>query len=213
MQYFVCESDTYIQPSISNFRIPQFHYVFVTKLISKEKNISGTNLISEITNQQNCSTFDISCIPQTLRPYPGADLEENKENVCFPQNLTSLSTTSQSADTEVTEVTEVTDLAKVEEEVGGQEGGGQEVGGETEAGRVLHPELKQILGQSHLDHAISLPLITALCNDTSLVHTSRSHSGSRSSYDTSTIRSTESRLTRLSHDTDRTTDPHPSHMP
>lgn len=64
---------------------------------------------------------------------------------------------------------------------------------------VLHPELKQILGQSE---AISLPLITALCNDSSLVQSSRSQSGSRSSYDTSTVRSTDSRLTRLSHDTD-----------
>ncbi|KAH9492923.1 FERM domain-containing protein 6 [Bulinus truncatus] len=63
----------------------------------------------------------------------------------------------------------------------------------------LHPELKQILGQSH---AISLPLITALCNDASLMQTSRSQSGSRSSYDTSTVRSTDSRLTRLSHETD-----------
>ncbi|CAL1526866.1 unnamed protein product [Lymnaea stagnalis] len=63
----------------------------------------------------------------------------------------------------------------------------------------LHPELKQILGQSH---AISLPLITALCNDSSLMQTSRSQSGSRSSYDTSTVRSTDSRLTRFSHETD-----------
>lgn len=64
---------------------------------------------------------------------------------------------------------------------------------------VLHPELKQILGQSQ---AISLPLITALCNDSSLMQASRSQSGSRSSYDTSTVRSTDSRLTRFSHDTD-----------
>ncbi|RUS84496.1 hypothetical protein EGW08_007735 [Elysia chlorotica] len=63
----------------------------------------------------------------------------------------------------------------------------------------LHPELKHILGQSH---AISLPLITALCNDSTLMQDSRSQSGSRSSYDTSTVRSTDSRLTRLSHDTD-----------
>uniref|UniRef100_A0A2C9KW49 FERM domain-containing protein n=1 Tax=Biomphalaria glabrata TaxID=6526 RepID=A0A2C9KW49_BIOGL len=64
---------------------------------------------------------------------------------------------------------------------------------------MLHPELKQILGQSH---AISLPLITALCNDSTLMQASRSQSGSRSSYDTSTVRSTDSRLTRLSHETD-----------
>uniref|UniRef100_A0A0B7AQB2 Uncharacterized protein n=1 Tax=Arion vulgaris TaxID=1028688 RepID=A0A0B7AQB2_9EUPU len=63
----------------------------------------------------------------------------------------------------------------------------------------LHPELKQILGQSH---AFSLPLMTALCNDSSLMQASRSQSGSRSSYETSTMRSTDSRLTRLSHDTD-----------
>ncbi|CAG5129827.1 unnamed protein product [Candidula unifasciata] len=63
----------------------------------------------------------------------------------------------------------------------------------------LHPELKQILGQSH---AFSLPLMTALCNDSSLMEASRSQSGSRSSYETSTVRSSDSRLTRLSHDTD-----------
>lgn len=63
----------------------------------------------------------------------------------------------------------------------------------------LHPELKQILGQTH---AFSLPLMTALCNDSTLMQASRSQSGSRSSYDTSTVRSTDSRLTRFSHDTD-----------
>lgn len=69
----------------------------------------------------------------------------------------------------------------------------------THAKANLHPELKQILGQSH---AFSLPLMTALCNDSTLMEASRSQSGSRSSYETSTVRSSDSRLTRLSHDTD-----------
>ncbi|XP_059169810.1 protein expanded-like isoform X2 [Physella acuta] len=97
------------------------------------------------------------------------EMEENKENLC-------------NKDMEMKE--------KVEDSVGTQPGHNK---------GSLHPELKQILGQSH---AISLPLITALCNDSSLMQTSRSQSGSRSSYDTSTVRSTDSRLTRLSHETD-----------
>ena len=138
-------------------------------------------------------------ISQVVQASPGAELDENKENVCFPQNLIQASPEAESsAGTEVTDQPKVTEIDDQEEVRGHQ----PEARGQGESGRVLHPELKQILGQSHIDHAISLPLITALCNDTSLVHASRSHSGSRSSYDTSTVRSTDSHRTRLSHDTD-----------
>ncbi|XP_046351374.1 uncharacterized protein LOC124131899 [Haliotis rufescens] len=63
---------------------------------------------------------------------------------------------------------------------------------------TLHPELAEICHQSH---ALSLPLITALCNDQTLMHTN-SGSGSCGSYDTSTLRSTDSRHSRISHETD-----------
>jgi hypothetical protein len=64
---------------------------------------------------------------------------------------------------------------------------------------ILHPEIEEIRGQSH---AFSLPFITALCNDKTLqpIH---SRSGSiAGSYDMSSIRSTDSRISRISHDTD-----------
>ncbi|XP_053395461.1 protein expanded-like [Mercenaria mercenaria] len=64
---------------------------------------------------------------------------------------------------------------------------------------VLHPEIEEIRGKSH---AFSLPFITALCNDKTLqpIH---SRSGSiAGSYDMSSIRSTDSRISRISHDTD-----------
>lgn len=51
---------------------------------------------------------------------------------------------------------------------------------------ALHPELEEILGQSH---AHSLPFITALCND---LMTGSAHSSLGSSYDTATLRSTDS---------------------
>ncbi|KAL4237397.1 FERM domain-containing protein 6 [Mactra antiquata] len=64
---------------------------------------------------------------------------------------------------------------------------------------VLHPEIEEIRGKSH---AFSLPFITALCNDKSLLPV-HSHSGSViGSYDMSSIRSTDSRISRISHDTD-----------
>lgn len=64
---------------------------------------------------------------------------------------------------------------------------------------VLHPEIEEIRGKSH---AFSLPFITALCNDKTLqpIH---SRSGSiAGSYDMSSLRSTDSRISRISHDTD-----------
>lgn len=64
---------------------------------------------------------------------------------------------------------------------------------------VLHPEIEEIRGQSH---AFSLPFITALCNDKSLLPL-HSNSGSiAGSYDMSSIRSTDSRISRISHETD-----------
>lgn len=64
---------------------------------------------------------------------------------------------------------------------------------------VLHPEIEEIRGKSH---AFSLPFITALCNDKTLLPL-HSHSGSViGSYDMSSIRSTDSRISRISHDTD-----------
>ncbi|KAH3847905.1 protein expanded-like [Dreissena polymorpha] len=64
---------------------------------------------------------------------------------------------------------------------------------------VLHPEIEEIRGKSH---AFSLPFISALIADKTLqsVH---SRSGSiAGSYDMSSIRSTDSRISRISHDTD-----------
>lgn len=64
---------------------------------------------------------------------------------------------------------------------------------------VLHPEIEEIRGKSH---AFSLPFISALIADKTLqsVH---SRSGSiTGSYDMSSIRSTDSRISRISHDTD-----------
>ncbi|KAK3600905.1 hypothetical protein CHS0354_013282 [Potamilus streckersoni] len=64
---------------------------------------------------------------------------------------------------------------------------------------VLHPEIEEIRDQSH---AFSLPFITALCNDMSLIPT-HSNSGSiAGSYDMSTIHSTDSRTSRILHETD-----------
>ena len=64
---------------------------------------------------------------------------------------------------------------------------------------VLHPEIEEIRGQSH---AFSLPFITALCNDKTLLPL-HSRSGSiAGSYDMSSIRSTDSRISRISHETD-----------
>lgn len=64
---------------------------------------------------------------------------------------------------------------------------------------VLHPEIEEIRGKSH---AFSLPFITALCNDKTL-QPMHSRSGSiAGSYDMSSLRSTDSRISRISHDTD-----------
>lgn len=65
---------------------------------------------------------------------------------------------------------------------------------------VLHPEIEEIRGQPH---AFSLPFITALCNDKSLLPSASNNSGSvLGSYDMSSIRSTDSRISRISYDTD-----------
>ena len=112
------------------------------------------------------------------------ELEENKENLFFAAN----SGVERDQEAFVTEAEQTDASVRQAQQQQPTPGKGN-----------LHPELKHILGQSH---AISLPLITALCNDSTLMQDSRSQSGSRSSYDTSTVRSTDSRLTRLSHDTD-----------
>ena len=64
---------------------------------------------------------------------------------------------------------------------------------------VLHPELQEIRGQSD---AFALPLITALCNDKSLMHSGSQNASMCGSYDMSTLRSTDSHLSRLSHEID-----------
>ena len=64
---------------------------------------------------------------------------------------------------------------------------------------VLHPEIEEIRGKSH---DFALPFISALIADKTLqsVH---SRAGSVvGSYDMSSIRSTDSRISRISHDTD-----------
>lgn len=77
----------------------------------------------------------------------------------------------------------------------GQKGGKSKV--------KLHPELEEIRDQSH---ATSLPLMTALCNDLSLIHTrlnSTTASIAGSGYDVSTLMSTDSRISHASHDMDQ----------
>ena len=65
---------------------------------------------------------------------------------------------------------------------------------------VLHPEIEEIRGQPN---AFSLPFITALCNDKSLLPSASNNSGSvLGSYDMSSLRSTDSRISRISYDTD-----------
>ncbi|XP_005093424.1 uncharacterized protein LOC101863416 [Aplysia californica] len=138
---------------------------------------------------------------QIISSDAGAEMEENKENVYHQAN-----DFNSGRDEQQEELMEEPVVAEEECErssstanISEAESRNSESTSHSGNKGVLHPELKQILGQSH---AISLPLITALCNDSSLVQASRSQSGSRSSYDTSTMRSTDSRLTRLSHDTD-----------
>jgi len=65
---------------------------------------------------------------------------------------------------------------------------------------ILHPEIKEkIVGQN----TFSIPLMTALFNDKSLMHTnSQNGSLSGSGYDNSTIKSTDSHISRISHDFD-----------
>ncbi|WAR18755.1 hypothetical protein MAR_000593 [Mya arenaria] len=64
---------------------------------------------------------------------------------------------------------------------------------------LLHPEIEEIRGKSH---AFSLPFISALIADKTLLPV-HSRSGSiAGSYDMSSIRSTDSRISRISHDTD-----------
>lgn len=71
---------------------------------------------------------------------------------------------------------------------------------ELNSGEVLHPELETIRDDTH---ALSLPLMHGLCNDKSLyMQVSNPQNGSVESYDNSTIRSTDSRISRISHDFD-----------
>lgn len=66
---------------------------------------------------------------------------------------------------------------------------------------ILHPEIEEIRGQPH---AFSLPFITALCNDKSLLPSALNNTGSvLGSYDMSSLRSTDSRISRISYDSDR----------
>ncbi|GFN94468.1 Ferm domain containing 6 [Plakobranchus ocellatus] len=146
-----------------------------------------------VAAQQESRTFAISKEiqriqseqPMVLNYKAAQEIEENKENLFFRTD--NKEDVAQESVAVVTHEVEQTVSARPSQERQ------EPVKGN------LHPELKHILGQSH---AISLPLITALCNDSTLMQDSRSQSGSRSSYDTSTVRSTDSRLTRLSHDTD-----------
>lgn len=64
---------------------------------------------------------------------------------------------------------------------------------------ILHPEIEEIRGKSH---AFSLPFITALCNDKTLQPIHSRPGSIAGSYDMSSIRSTDSRISRISHDTD-----------
>ncbi|XP_063426445.1 uncharacterized protein LOC134710159 [Mytilus trossulus] len=71
---------------------------------------------------------------------------------------------------------------------------------ELNSGETLHPELETIKADTH---ALSLPLMYGLCNDKSLyMPITQPMDGSVESYENSTIRSTDSRISRISHDFD-----------